>query len=172
MSARPPTRRKRSGTAAAKPDVARDAVRVTWDVKSRPLDDAAVRKAVRAALREGGRPRLAIDVVLVGDRRLRTLHRRFLGDDTPTDVIAFDLESNGPGPAAEIYASVTCARRVARARGVSGARELALYLVHGALHLCGYDDHRGADRRRMRSAERVILTALGYADDRAPHDAE
>jgi probable rRNA maturation factor len=141
-------------------------------VKSRPLDDEQVREAVQAALRAGGRPTLAVDVVLIGDRRLRALHRCFLGDDTPTDVMAFDLADGGLGPAAEIYASVTCARRVARARGVSAARELALYLVHGALHLCGHDDHRTADRRRMRRAERRILTALGYRDDPAPHDAD
>lgn len=167
MSARPPARRKPRGTAGGK----RDQVGVTWDVKSRPLRDADVRKVVRAALRAGGRPKIAVDVVLVGDRRLRALHSRFFGDDTPTDVIAFDLDDAGPGPAAEIYASVTCARRVARARGVGVARELALYLVHGALHLCGYDDHRSADRRRMRLAERRVLTALGYPDDPAPHDA-
>jgi probable rRNA maturation factor len=139
-------------------------------VKSRPLADADVRRAVHAALRAGARPNLAVDVVLVGERRLRELHRRFLGDDTPTDVIAFDLEDEGPGPSAEIYASVPCAVRVARERGVSPARELALYLVHGALHLCGYDDHRMADRRRMRVVEKSILTRLGYEDDPGPHE--
>ncbi len=145
-------------------------MRVAWEVKSRPLDDAGVRRAVRAALRAGGRPRLTVDVVLVGDRRLRDIHRRFLGDDTPTDVIAFDLEDSGPGPAAEIYASVPCAVRVAKERGVSAGRELALYVVHGALHLCGYDDHRTRDRRRMRAVEKSILSSLGYEDDPLPHE--
>lgn len=144
-------------------------IRVAWEVRTRPLDDDEVVKAVRAALKAGGRSALAVDVALVGDRRLRDLHRRFLGDDTPTDVMAFDLEDDGPGPAAEIYASVTCASRVARARGVSARRELALYLVHGALHLCGYDDHRTGDRRRMRVAERRILSTLGYEDDPGTH---
>lgn len=158
MSAKPPARRKARGTAAT----AHARVRVAWQVKARPLGDAAVRATVRAALREGGRPRLAVDVVLVGDAALRELHRRFLGRDSLTDVMAFDLGEDGRGPAAEIYASVTCARRVARTRGLSAARELALYLVHGALHLCAYDDHHPVERRRMRAAEARVLAQLGY----------
>lgn len=167
MSASPPARRK-ARAARARVRVA-GPVRVTWEVKTRPLGDAAVRGAVRAALRAGGRPGLAVDVILVGDATLRALHRRFLGRDTRTDVMAFDLGDEGGGPAAEIYASVTCARRVARMRGVSAARELSLYLVHGALHLCGHDDHRPLQRRRMRAAEARVLAQLGHPEDPGPH---
>lgn len=159
----------RARRTARRPTTARGRVRVTWNVASRPLSDSAVRAAVRAALREGRRPDLAVDIVLVGDAFLRDLHRRFLHDDTPTDVIAFDLGRADGGPAGEVYASVVCARRVARARGVTPARELALYLVHGTLHLCGFDDHRPSDRRRMRTAEARVLASLGYAVDAGPH---
>jgi len=108
--------------------------------------------------------------VIVDDRTLADLHGRFLGDPSPTDVIAFDLGAEGGGPAAEIYASLDCARRVAARRGVSLERELALYLIHGSLHLCGLDDHAEEGRREMRNAERALLAELGYEHDSAPHE--
>ena len=57
-------------------------------------------------------------------------------------------------------------------RGASAARETALYLVHGALHLLGHDDHDDADRERMRGAESAVLDRLGYARDPLPHDLD
>lgn len=169
MSARPgsekaPTPRKRRFPAAKRPPV-----RVARERTCRELSDAAVRRAVRAALDHGGRPELAVDVVLVGDRALAKLHARFLDDPTPTDVIAFELGDDDGGPDAEIYASVDCARARAKERGVAAARELALYLVHGALHLCGHDDHASRARARMRAAELRVMRALGYPDDPLPH---
>ena len=128
-----------------------------------------MRDAVRAAFEHAGRRRSSVDVVLVDDRTLARLHARFLGDPSPTDVIAFDLSGEEGGVEAEIYASHECARRVAAARGVAIERELCLYIVHGALHLCGFDDRTKRARERMRRAEALVLDALGYAEDRGPH---
>ena len=75
-----------------------------------------------------------------------------------------------PGPVGELYVSEPCARRVAAEQGIDPRRELALYVVHGALHLCGYDDHEDADRLRMRAAEREVLSRLGYTSDGAPFE--
>jgi len=143
-------------------------VEVSWQVDERPLSDDEVAAAVRAALVHGGRPGIGIGVVLVGDDELRSLHERWLADVAPTDVITFDLGEDGVGPAGEIWVSVECARRVAPERGVSVARELALYLVHGALHLCAFDDHDEDERARMRAAERDVLASLGYPPDPGP----
>jgi probable rRNA maturation factor len=137
-------------------------VDVGWAVDARPMSDAEVAAAVEAALAFGGRAGIHLSVVLVDDARLCELHERFLGDPSPTDVIAFDLGEDPYGPAAEIYVSVDCALRVARERDESVARELALYLVHGTLHLCGFDDHDDEDRRAMRAAEARVLASLGY----------
>ena len=145
-------------------------VRVHRTIELRELGDAAVRRAVRRALAHGGRPDLRVDVVFVDDAALAELHLRFLDDPEPTDVIAFDLSGDGDdGPQAEIYVSGERAREVAARRGVTAARELTLYVVHGALHLCGYDDARTAQRRRMRAAEATVLEALGFPPDDAPH---
>jgi probable rRNA maturation factor len=126
------------------------------------VDDAFVRAALAAALAHGGRPELELSVAFVSDREIAELHGRWLGDPTPTDVISFDLEDEHAGPGGELYVSVERARAEARARGLSLERELALYLVHGALHLCGYDDRAKAERARMRAAEAAVLANLGY----------
>jgi len=144
--------------------------RITWDVEPELVPDSEAERAVEAALAHGGRAGIDVDVLLVSDATLTDLHGRFLGDSTPTDVITFDLGGGG-GPEAEIYVSVDCARRVAAERGIEPARELALYLVHGALHLCGFDDREDEDRAAMRAAERAVLAGLGYAPDPTPHDA-
>jgi probable rRNA maturation factor len=119
-----------------------------------------VRAAVRAALAHGGRGGIDVEVALVSDRRLAAIHGRFLGDPAVTDVISFDLEGADGGAAGEIYVSVDRARKIARERGCAAAEELRLYLVHGALHLCGFDDRSPGDRSRMRDAEALVLSRI------------
>lgn len=134
------------------------------------VDAELLERAARAALAHGGEPGRAVDLVVVSDEALAELHGRFLDDDSPTDVMAFDLGDEDDGPSGEVYLSLDMARRVAAERGVSLARELSLYAVHGCLHLCGYDDHEEEDRRAMRAAEREVLDALGFPPDDAPHE--
>jgi len=137
---------------------------VTWTVPGpRLLSEVEVQAAVAAALEHGGRAGIPLAVVFVTDRELARLHARHLGDPSRTDVMAFDLGEEGGGPAGEVFVSVERARAVARARDLAPERELALYVVHGCLHLCGHDDHAPRARARMRRAERAVLARLGYA---------
>jgi len=146
-------------------------IELAWDVEvPTALEGQALVRAAQAALEHGGRPGLDLELVVLSDTALAELHGRFLGDDSPTDVMAFDLSDEHGGAQGEVYVSLDCARRVAAERGVELERELALYVVHGCLHLCGHDDHDDGDRERMRAAERVVMGTLGYAHDSAPHD--
>ena len=145
-------------------------VLASWSVQPAVLPEEEVERVVEAALQHGGRAGIEIEVVFVDDDTLTEIHARFLGDPTPTDVITFDLGEEEHGAAGELYVSVDCARREAEERGVELQRELALYLVHGALHLCGFDDHEPADRAAMRAAERAVMRALDYPEDSSPHD--
>ncbi len=111
---------------------------------------------------------LRLSVVLVDDRDLRRLHREYCGDDSITDVISFDLrnpsdpqEFRSHGFDAELVISAERAHREARARKVKPGDELALYLVHGVLHLAGLKDHTEEERARMRKEEKRILNQLG-----------
>jgi probable rRNA maturation factor len=140
-------------------------VDVTWDAGPPLLPDAEVARAVEVALAYGRRSGLEVGVVFVDDATLAGLHGDWLDDPSTTDVLAFDLGPEGGGPAAEIYVSVDRARSEATARGIPLEHELQLYLVHGSLHLCGFDDREPAARRRMRAAEGAVLRRLAL--DRA-----
>jgi probable rRNA maturation factor len=94
-----------------------------------------------------------IDVVLVSDRRIAEIHSRFLNDGTPTDVITFQH--------GEIFISVETAKRQARAYRTSLAHELRLYLVHGLLHLHGYNDKTGEGAAEMKHLQERIVAKLG-----------
>lgn len=111
-------------------------------------------RALRLCLRERSRgPGLAsldeIQVILISDRRMSEIHRRFMGIAGPTDVITFQH--------GEVFISVETARRQAQAHRTSLGHELRLYLVHGLLHLQGFDDRLPAGRRRMSSVQRKIV---------------
>lgn len=77
------------------------------------------------------------------------LHRQFLNQNGTTDVITFQH--------GEIFISVPTAQRQARQFGTSTLREIQLYIVHGLLHLQGYDDRTSSQERRMRAAEARLL---------------
>ena len=138
------------------------------------LADAGRRARGVDLLGHGEAPALRVDLVFVDDATLARMHGEFLGDPSRTDVITFDLRDDGPGeehgPEAEIYVSVERAREVAAARGVTVRREQALYVVHGALHLVGFDDHEPEQRAAMRAAERAVMERLGYDEDLGEHE--
>jgi probable rRNA maturation factor len=125
---------------------------------------AWLERVVRKALAREGIERAAVSILLGGDRRMARLHEEWLGIPGPTDVITFDLA--GPGPAAgrlegDVVVSAETARRVARKLGWQPRHELAYCVIHGLLHLAGYDDLVPAKRRAMRARERVWLRAAG-----------
>jgi probable rRNA maturation factor len=135
---------------------------VDWQAGPRLVGDDQLVAAVDAALRHGGRAGREVGVVVVDDATLAAMHAEWLDDASPTDVITFDLGDDLDGPAGEVYVSVDRARVVAGERGLDPARELVLYVVHGVLHLCDFDDHDEPDRLRMRAAERAVLASLGH----------
>jgi probable rRNA maturation factor len=104
--------------------------------------------------------RANVSIVVVDDRTIHRLNRRFLNHDEPTDVITFSLEE-GDSVDGEIITSADTAAAAAKRFGWTMADELLLYAVHGALHLAGYDDQAPTQRRKMRSRERWYLAKFG-----------
>jgi len=90
-----------------------------------------------------------IFIWLISDRRMMSLHRQFLGKTEPTDVLTFQH--------GEIFISVETAHRHARAFGNSHMRELKLYIVHGLLHLHGFEDRTQTEAYRMKTTQEKIL---------------
>lgn len=128
--------------------------------RPRGLSDARIRRAAELALEHGERAGGGLSIVFVDDPELAAMHAEWLDDPTPTDVISFDLGAGDGGPIGELYVSTERARAVASRRGLDVVREHLLYVVHGALHLCGHDDHEPRERARMRRAERSVLARL------------
>jgi probable rRNA maturation factor len=127
----------------------------------RPGDLRAVLGAA-AAVREvgarlGDEPSLVVRVT--GDRELRRLNRRFLGEDHATDVLAFP-SGQPSGHVGDIAISWPAVRRQAAEHGHAEFTELGLLAVHGFLHLLGWDHAAAAQRREM---TRLTLAALELA---------
>jgi probable rRNA maturation factor len=93
-----------------------------------------------------------VSVVLVSDRRMAELHRRFLHLPGPTDVITFQH--------GEIFVSVETARNQARRFGSSLEHEIRLYIAHGLLHLHGFDDKDAAGAAEMERLQEKLLAAV------------
>jgi probable rRNA maturation factor len=126
-----------------------------------PVSLPRLKAAARRTLSALGRADRDVHVTLVDDRAIRRLHGRYLGRRKATDVIAFHLE--GPGPSrllGEVVISAEMAARQARAVGAPAGLEMELLLVHGLLHLAGYDDHAPGEARLMHERAREILTRL------------
>lgn len=109
---------------------------------------------VRHLLEDEQLPASEINVVLVDDDYLKTLHRDFLNEDTFTDVITFNLSDPGVKEVCgEIYISADRARIHAAEFAAPLPEEIARLIIHGILHLKGYDDRTGHQRRQMRARE-------------------
>ncbi len=146
------------------PPVVDDPPSITVSNRQRmmPVKLSALREFARRALNEcvklrSPRPNwLAefqeVSVVLVSDRRMTELHRRFLGQATPTDVITFQH--------GEIFVSTETARRQARRFGTSAEHELRLYIVHGLLHLFGLDDKTPTGAAEMKRVQEKLVASL------------
>jgi probable rRNA maturation factor len=100
-----------------------------------------------------------LSIVFLTDAELAGLHREFMNDPSPTDVITFE---GNPllGTAGEICVSADTAARYAKAHRHDFSAELTLYLVHGWLHLAGYDDLVPEKKRAMRRAESRAMRLL------------
>lgn len=106
-----------------------------------------------------GCPPGELSIVFLTDAALAQLHGTFLDDPTTTDVITFEGNAEA-GFAGEICVSVDTASDYARKHGRGFAEELTLYVVHGWLHLAGYDDLHPAKKRLMRRAEARAMRLL------------
>ena len=150
------------------------------------LDERRLRDAVVRVLTEERVHSATISLALVNDAEIHRVNREFLGHDFPTDVISFRLNEDGvqgsgvgsqdvddggvglsvPQPSTlnpqphlegELIVSTETAIREAASHGWSPHDELLLYVVHGLLHLCGYDDLTDEARPAMRVREREVL---------------
>jgi probable rRNA maturation factor len=131
-----------------------------------PLNLARIQGIAKGCLSRLHVRECEVCVVLVSDRAIQKLNRRYLGRRGPTDVLAFSLgERRGvvgtPWMLGDVVISVETASRQARSLGGSLDEEIDVLVVHGLLHLLGYD-HTGSqgEARRMWATQRVLVRML------------
>lgn len=123
-----------------------------------PLLRAAVRYVLRAERRDA-----AIDITCFGPRRMRQLNAEYKHHDRPTDVISFTLPQPDGSLAGDICVCPYMAAREARSRGVGVRTEILRLVVHGTLHILGYDHPEGEGRTEseMWHRQERYVKALG-----------
>lgn len=135
----------------------------------RKVQKAQVRRWAETAMRAEGLTELPdMAVVITDDESIQALNRDFRGLDAPTDVLAFGEEKPGPFVLApgepaylgDVVISLERAEAQARERGIPVNSELQLLLVHGILHLLGYDHHTDKAKRQMWERQVAILEML------------
>ncbi|HXP32096.1 MAG TPA: rRNA maturation RNase YbeY [Stellaceae bacterium] len=135
------------------------------------------RAAARAALAVSGvalAPAAELAIVLADDAAVRALNRQWRGRDEATNVLAFASEEAASRPLPQLLGDVVVsfetARQEAAAQGKSLADHLRHLVVHGVLHLLGFDHLADAEAERMEALERGVLGGLGIADPYAQRE--
>jgi len=145
------------------------------DEQTIEIDHHRLRDSALKALAAESITRAELSVVLLDNAAIHEWNRKALDHDFATDVITFsladrDVDQPGNEIEGEILISVEMAEELASQVGWTTTEECILYLVHGILHLTGYDDQTEDDFKRMKSRERELLTDLGLTpaanDDR------
>jgi len=132
-------------------------IRIRNDCEEAGIDEEKLRRRAAKLLSALGCEEAELSVWLCDDAAIRDLHHRYLGQDTPTNVMSFaqregefaDLE---PDVLGDVVISVETARRDASGAGTALDDELAYLLIHGVLHLVGYD-HEGDQAHRAAEME-------------------
>ena len=141
-----------------------------------PINPRQIIKAVKRFLRHEGISRAKVSIVFVADPKIRSLNKKYLKHDHPTDVLSFDYGVSSPpailfnrraGPPSknseilgEIIISTDTVKRNAAFYRTREGYELMLYVLHGILHLLGFDDRSPSAKRKMRRKEGELLKFL------------
>ncbi len=181
-----PIRENQGPATAAAPYVVVVVARAGWcEALDEPV--ALCRRAAKAALDAAGfgplAPRVELDVRLADDAELRRLNGRYRGRDAPTNVLSFAASDAAPGrlpalPAdgaplalGDVVLALETVLEEAGAQGKTVADHVGHLVVHGVLHLVGYDHEDDAEARVMEWLETAVLAGLGIADPYAPAPA-
>jgi probable rRNA maturation factor len=113
-------------------------------------------RALKNVYKEEGKVIPSLAIICTHNRFIRKINREFLAHDYITDVVAFPLGNDG-GVEAEIYINLDAARNQAKKYNVTYSQEVRRLLIHGALHLIGYDDKTQNKKNKMNAREDFYL---------------
>lgn len=129
-----------------------------------PHAEALAREAAEAALKADDFPQGAITVLLANDEAVRELNARFRAKDYATNVLSFPAPPNPEDHLGDIALAYGVCVKEAQEQGKTLAAHLQHLVVHGVLHLLGYDHEIETEAEDMEGLERKVLAGLGIAD--------
>ncbi len=132
-------------------------VDVIFDDRSYRIGKQEVIDTLRAVLSRENKYGVTINVIFTDDKYMRGLNNNYLGEDRTTDVMSFNIDEEMLG---EIYISLPEARRQAQERGIPIKVEIKRLLIHGLLHLLGYDHVTGDERPLMFTKQERYLSEV------------
>ncbi|MFZ4602209.1 MAG: rRNA maturation RNase YbeY [Caulobacterales bacterium] len=138
-----------------------------WDAALGGDAEAFCRRILMAAA-ASEKARGAASVLLTTDPAMQALNRNWRGQDKATNVLSFPAADAAGGLLGDVALGLGVVTAEARDQGKSLEAHTAHMLVHGFLHLLGYDHEVDAEAERMEARERAILAELGYADPYRP----
>jgi len=129
------------------------------------IDQARMRQTASTVLEGEDIHEAEVSLAFVDNPTIHQLNKRYLQHDEPTDVLSFPLsEPDARRLVGELVIGTEVAKVQAETRGHPVHAELALYVIHGLLHLCGYDDKTPAGAAAMHQRERHHLQQLGLPE--------
>ena len=138
-------------------------IQINSDLSQLPIERCLLQAAIERVLRDAGITTAEISLAIVDDQQIHQLNLAHLQHDYATDVLSFLFESGPTFVSGEVIVSAETAERVAAELNIAPRDELLLYVVHGTLHLVGFDDQQPAARATMMQRELEVLAALGIA---------
>lgn len=137
-----------------------------------PAAEALTLAAAWAALASEGVEGGGVTLLLTDDASVQELNARFRGKDSATNVLSFPAPENPEGHLGDVALAFGVCAREAEAQGKPLAHHLQHLVVHGVLHLLGYDHMTDAEAETMEDLERVVLAGLGIADPYAASERD
>lgn len=125
--------------------------------KDLKIDKGSARALVLATLKHLKTPFKEVAIYFVTEKQIGKIHDQFFQDPTPTDCISFPIDAEYLG---EVFVCPAVAIQYAKKRGLDPHSETALYIIHGLLHLLGFDDLEEKERRTMRKKEKSCMRHL------------
>lgn len=138
-------------------------IRICNSQRKFPIDTQEIESVVEKTLQLENIQTDEVTVHFVSKKKITELHDEFFDDPTPTDCISFPIDEAdeiGYNVLGEIFVCPEVAREYALQHGNDAQAELKLYVIHGLLHLIGYDDIDPKDRKVMRQKEKAVIDHL------------
>ncbi len=129
--------------------------------KSYKVNEPLVKRIARYILAACGKPGGAeLELVFLDNRQIKSLNKKFKHEDCPTDVLSFDLGGGLDGFFGNIFISIDKALENSKIFNTAFEEEFTLYIIHGILHLAGYDDETKKEHLNMDDRQTALLRKL------------